>query len=348
MEILIVEKFNFNITNSHLIEKIEGRKALFLDSNIWINIADENSSLASKIKNRLIKLVEKGVVFCPISMPIISELYKQNFESAYQGGKLMEKLSLNLCYKHNNEVFRNEVINFIKSIFKKQKLQLTNEFILCPIVGYLSSNYTLSFPESFSNYQIDENSEAMKQYLDDMTLTEMLKLRKSNFPFKNETNLLSFKEQNEKRHKFTKGNKTKMRRIEEEYVANSIILPLIMKISTQLTTEQIVTVWNYIESLPKDKYGGYIKSILDYLPALKSFVEIMTITGYDINRKDSTNDFFDRELMIIPLAYADVLIAEDKWIRDLLNNVSTYVKNNKITYLSTMEEFEQYLFSLAY
>lgn len=305
-----MEKFNFNLSNSRSIDKIEGRKALFLDSNIWINLADEKSNLASKIKNRLIKLVENGAVFCPISMPIISELYKQNFESAYQVGKLMEKLSLNLCYKHNNEVFRNEVINFIKC-------------------------------------QIDENSEAINQYLNNITLTEMLKLRKPNFPFKIETNILSFKEQNEKRHKFTKGNKTKMRRIEEEYVANHIILPLIKQINTLLPLEQTITVNDYIKSLPKDRFGGSIKSILENLPALQSFVEIMTITGYDINRKDNINDFFDRELLIIPLAYADVLIAEDKWIRHLLNNVSTYIKDNKIIYISTLKEFENYLITLV-
>lgn len=255
----------------------------------------------------------------------------------------MEKLSLNLCYMHSNEVFRNEVINFIKCILKKQKLPLANELILCPILGYQSSNYTLSFPESFSKYQINEKSEAIKQYLDNMTLTEILKFRKLYFPFKIETNILSFKERNEKRHRFAKRNKTKMRRIEEEYVANQFILPLIKQIYTLLSLEQTITVEDYIKSLPKDRFGGSIRSILENLPALQSFVEIMTITGYDLNRKDKINDFFDRELMIIPLAYADVFVAEDKWIRHLLDNVSTYLKDNKVVFISNLEDFDKYL-----
>ena len=77
-----MKKIYFKIKNDTLIKKIERRKVIFLDLNIWIHLANENNQIAQNIKKYLFEMVDKGIVFCPLSAALIWELYKQNYDSA--------------------------------------------------------------------------------------------------------------------------------------------------------------------------------------------------------------------------------------------------------------------------
>ena len=69
--------------------------------------------------------------------------------------------------------------------------------------------------------------------MNNLSLTDILKMRKDTLPIKYESNKIAFMRQNKKRWEFTKGNKTKMRRIEEEFAAQKI-LRIIHKINRNL------------------------------------------------------------------------------------------------------------------
>ncbi len=52
-------------------EKIKYRKVIIFDTNIWIDLSENNKTLIQEVKQLLINLVKKEVIFCPISLPII-------------------------------------------------------------------------------------------------------------------------------------------------------------------------------------------------------------------------------------------------------------------------------------
>ncbi len=59
------------------LETVESRVAFFLDTNIWIKLADAKTPQAETIRKRLIAFVDAEKVFCPLAMPTIRELRKQ-------------------------------------------------------------------------------------------------------------------------------------------------------------------------------------------------------------------------------------------------------------------------------
>jgi len=54
------------------------------------------------------------------------------------------------------------------------------------------------------------------------------------------------------------------------------------------------------------------------------------------------NDFFDLENIIVPLAYSDVFISRDKWIRHLLK-ISDLPQKNNCIYLYNVNQLVDYI-----
>jgi len=339
----MLKKSYFKITNNNLIKKIERRKVISMDLNIWIHLVDGKNQTTQNIKKYLLDMVDKGLVFCPISAPLIWELYKQNFDSALRIGKLMQSLSLNITYKSSNEIIEKEIEKSILSFLNKKNITLSNQDLFTPVTGYLSSYYDISFASHYSKDEIVYINKSLIHKINDMTLTDFIRINKVRFPTYFKSNKLAYLEKNRKRWSFTKGDKEKMRRVEEEYIAKNIIMPLLNKIRSNLPIPLQLKFFNYIKSLPKDKYGGSLGALLKNMPIIDCLIYIMAISGYDITRKDNMNDFFDREIMITSLAYSDIFVSEDKWIRHLLTNVSDIAQKNHVTYLSKLSVFEEYL-----
>jgi hypothetical protein len=62
------------------------------------------------------------------------------------------------------------------------------------------------------------------------------------------------------------------------------------------------------------------------------------------NRKDSNNHFMDNEIMVAPLAYADVFVSKDKGIRNLLGITNRQLlARTKCQYCDSLTELEKWL-----
>src|SRR5262245_1497069 len=103
----------FTFDKDALWRKVRNMKAVFLDMNGWINMADDKTPQATGVKDALRKAVSQGLAFCPLSYGVLTELYKQSFDSRMRVGQLMEELSLNIAYANRGEVFTWEVERFV-------------------------------------------------------------------------------------------------------------------------------------------------------------------------------------------------------------------------------------------
>ena len=97
--------------------KVKNRKSVYLDMMFWIEMADGKAE-GQAIKHKLLARVQSGELFCPLSRPLLWELYKQDY-SKMRTGLLMETLSLNVCFAPYQSVFTWEIENFAKRLAKR-------------------------------------------------------------------------------------------------------------------------------------------------------------------------------------------------------------------------------------
>lgn len=333
------------IRDSTIFERIKDRQSVFLDINVWIDLADEKSDIAKRVRRLLMDLANSGAIFCPLSEVVLWELYKQGFDSMLRVGELMEKLSLNISFATKEEIFENEIKRFISNFIEKRSEDLQEEDLFVPVVAYLSSYGKLVFPDSWAEDEIEEFIILFMNTLTSLKLTDFLKMRKNELAFIKKKRDPGYNNVWRNRWLAAQGNKKKIHRFEEEAIALKTILPRINKISSRLPIELQLRFIAYLKSLPRDKYGGSLEFMLSQMPALKNEVDILTVSGFDFNRRTTMNDFFDIELLAVPLAYANVFASQDKWMKHLLTNMKHWIAESRCKFVYGFGELEKYLMS---
>ena len=94
---------------------------------------------------------------------------------------------------------------------------------------------------------------------------------------------------------------------------------------------------------PKDQYAGFLAKLLQKMPALYNHVELVATIAQNPTQRFEINDFFDHEIMPVPLAYASAFVAQDKGIRDLLRNRTKILERNACCYCSNLAELEAWM-----
>jgi hypothetical protein len=94
---------------------------------------------------------------------------------------------------------------------------------------------------------------------------------------------------------------------------------------------------------PIEQYAEFVANLLEKIPALYNHVELVAAIAQNPTQRFEINDYFDHEIMPVPLAYASVFVAQDKGIRDLLRNRTTILGRNSCLYCSNLAELEAWL-----
>lgn len=320
---------------------LQGRSIIYLDMNIWIELADEKTSLAGNVKELLKILVNDRKLFCPLYSSVLSELYKQNPSSMLRVGKLMEELSLNFCFVQSKEIWREEVRLFVQTLLDEKVYRISKEYLFIPYIGYLSSKGMFTYPKDVDENEALKITNVIKNNLDKATLSNVISLAtRKKVESKKYSAMLNqhYKEV----WANNKGNKSKIRIENQNYLAKTKILPIIHKMNRTLKPEQVYKITKYITSFPKDDRKSVFNSIIDFMPSIRNEVDILSIVPLDNQRKITINDYYDIENLIVPLAYSDAFVSRDKWIKHLLK-VTNLPKKNNCKYLYDLESFVQFL-----
>jgi hypothetical protein len=297
--------------------KVRHRKPVVLDMNCWINLGDDKSPLATRIKGTLLRRVSEEAIFCPLSFGLICELYKQAEDSRFRVGTLMEQLSLNVSCASREEIFAWEVERAVRGLADAGPIDLSTYELYVPVLAYLTSLFHLEFPEAFPAEHIEDFTKKLKERVDSLTFTELLTMRvarKSDkiFDFIKQFPAPKYSEEAKRTWDMVKGDKNKIQRIESETIFKQYIQPAIRKLPLPVQAKFL----EYLQTAPKDKYGGCLGDLITHMPAVQNHMELMAAITQQPTRKDKINDFFDNEIMPVPLGYASVFVAEDKGIRD--------------------------------
>jgi hypothetical protein len=159
------------------------------------------------------------------------------------------------------------------------------------------------------------------------------------FDFTKELPPPTYSEEADRTWDMANGNKQKIQRIESETVFRLHIWPVIK----QLPLPVKVRFYEHVRAVPKDKQGGFLVEFLKSLPALYNHAEVMAAVTQQLPQKDKINDFFDHEIIPVPLAYASAFVARDKRIRELLHLRTGILKRNHCRYCFDLAELEEWL-----
>jgi hypothetical protein len=341
---MIVKTVSCTFDKEAVWRKVRDRKPVVLDMNCWINMGDDKSPLATRVKSTLRRLVSEGIIFCPLSFGLISELYKQAEDSRLRVGTLMEELSLNVSYASREEIFAWEVERAVRRLADAGPIDLSMYELYVPVLAYLTSRFHLEFPEGFPAEHIEDFTRKLKERVESLTFTELLTMRAARkgdkiFEFIKQFPAPKYSEEAKRTWDMVKGDKQKIQRIESETIFKQYIQPAIQKLPLPVQARFL----EYLKTCPKDKYGGCLGNLITHMPAIQNHMELMAAITQQPSRKDKINDFFDNEIIPVPLAYAYVFVAQDKGIRDVLRNRTEILKRNACRYCFDLVELEEWL-----
>lgn len=310
-------EYTFN-PPKYVIETIGKRKSILLDTSVWIFLADGKDNEAVELREKMIRLSRKEAIFCPLSAPTIWELKKQSGASLHRTAELMEELSLNVSYRGLDDIFDREVSHFLSYLLDGQFLPLEPGERYGTLLSYLSHSFFLKPSPDPSEYVSRHLYKHLSETICSISLTGFINLL-GEYSFPNVNRTSNYQEANLNRRRISRGSNEKMRRIEQEYVANSILIPKLNAQRTKLPIDQQLYIVAKVNALPRDKqYDSAVSHILKFMPALSAYVEMLTVSGYDVNRKDKPNDFFDREFLVYGLSYSSIFVTLDGWVTNLI------------------------------
>jgi hypothetical protein len=333
--------------------KVRNLKSIFLDMNCWINMGDDKTPQATGVKDALRQAVSQGLAFCPLSYGVLTELYKQSFDSRMRVGQLMEELSLNVAYANREEVFAWEVERFVSRELGVGPVDLSLSGLYVPPVLYMSSALKIGYPEEADSEEMRLKVEGLRQELESLTVTQLLELSNSDGEDWEGKYVKGLPDPPlagvvEKIRDRTKGNKHKLLLLESQAALEMEVIPKLFRSPPEVQRRFM----EYVQAGranadknkgPKDQYAHFLAGLLKSMPALYNYVELVATIAQNPAQRFEINDFFDQEIMPVPLAYASAFVAQDKGIRDLLHNRTKILERNACRYCSDLSELEVWM-----
>jgi hypothetical protein len=327
--------------------KVCDRKAVFLDMNCWINMADEKTVLATQVRERLRKLVSNGVLFCPLVYGVLLELNKQARDSRLRVGALMEALSVNVSYANKFEIFAWEVRQFASRTLGIGPYELGKSGLYVPVAGYASSDMKIGYPQEFGSAETDKAVRGLQQAIESLTVTQMLEMEDDEEVAEYVKGLpdpqLLMSEAISKVRSSGKGNKRTIRVLQFQAVLDQVVWPNLRKVSVEAVTNFGKCLMEGMNPPSREKVERRFEAVFANLPSLYNQAELCVAISQNPSQKFEINDFFDYENMPIPLAYASVFVAQDKGIRDVLRNRTKILGRTSCRYCFDLAELEDWL-----
>ena len=171
------QNIEFSFDRDAAWSKVAGRRSVFLDTNCWIDMADEANDTACRVRDRLTELVSSGRLFCPLSWGLLEELFKQSGESLDRTARLMEELSLNIIYVMRTEVYEWEVARSVQRACGEPVSELLNG-LFAPVAAFVGSRFSIKWSADIpmAEEAQDRAKSCMKRELGEISLTELVKL----------------------------------------------------------------------------------------------------------------------------------------------------------------------------
>jgi hypothetical protein len=222
--------------NKCTLDAIDRRKTVLLDTSVWICLSDCKTKDATEVRRRLERLVDSGMIFCPLTPTNILELRKQSNPSLRTTAQLMEQLSLNVTFRGLNQLFEAEIANFLSYLQTDVFHPLSNSEKYGPIFSYLSKGFSVvGEPPNGRCSEYEIMCRHAISVVQNMSLTQLIQmLGEKSFPAYDEQ-LGRYQSTAIERRLAAGGCVAKTRKIEFEFIAEKIIIPKLARLQDQMS-----------------------------------------------------------------------------------------------------------------
>lgn len=326
--------------------RVEGRSVFLLDTNVWIDLAEPKTDQALRLQENLRVLVGKLKLFCPLTFTTIIEIFRMKYASAIKLATLMDDLSLNIAFAPTERIFEREVDAAFGMVCYGAYQALAPSEIFVPVLGFFS-DAELSFPTSrFGDEDRQRIADLVSREVCQLGVVSLVEMLRDSLPMQRQR-APAYAAAALRRKEFVRGDRERARRVEEEAALRSFITPRFQELGSALPLHKQLKFLNSVQELPRDRYGGATAHLLRLMPAIRHYIDVMTVAGLDPGRKDREQDFFDLELITAPLVYSDVLVTCDRRIRHILTSGLKSETTRSKQFLWVYDTFERYLETLA-
>lgn len=315
--------------------KVTGRRSVFLDTNCWIEMADETNDTACRVRDKLKELVSSGRVFCPLSWGLLEELFKQAGKSLEQTARLMEELSMNVIYVMRTELYEWEVSRSVQRACGEPVSESLNG-LFAPVAAFVGSRFSLEWSADvpLGREAQDHARASMKRELGKINVTELVNLVGGSLK---EEKPPAYSHAAKKAKANFKGDKQKLFLTEAGDIFRIYVVPALRQYPPHVMLQ-----WMTYYGRPEGE-NAFFRDCLAHFPALHNYIDIMVAADTQPDRKDKNNDFFDYEIMAAPLAYSTAFVSRDKGIRDLLRNRTNILNRTTCQYCDSLGALEAWL-----
>lgn len=337
------------VVNESIRQRLENRSLLFLDLNLWIDVAESEHDEAVHAKRYLLEAVGAGRLACPTSFPLVSELLQQEPDSAARVADVMDRLSLKCCFLPNPLVFYLEVERCLDGLLSEEPAPFEGRDVCGPVYSFLSLGGRLAFPEGFPADRIQRASFTadLGRNLGRKGVRDLVRLLTNSLPLKDiKSRKPKYQEAIRKRDTALGRDARRIRREEVAFVTEKWFIPCLEMYLQRVDSVRKACLLHELGKLRQDRNFSRTEELLKRCPALSAFVNVMVVSGRDPQRRDDMRDFFDREVLILPYAYADAIAARDKWLFHLALQMQESVEGRSpriFKSLSEMTDFVRFL-----
>jgi len=326
---------------------LSNRILLFLDTNIWINLAERKSEAAEQCAALLAKAVSSGKLLCPLAAPLLWELYKQNYPSALRVAALMDQLSLSTSFASSDEIHTAEIRQYLRNILNDGDGELPVLELLVPVVSYLSSDSVIEFSDWWSEENRRKVTDQLRSAKRAVTVTQLIEMRKDSLPQLERPEPPPYAEALRRRADYARGDRKKAWFVEAYSIFCSTVLPKLNNLRSPSPIADQIKIVAAGAQLPLDDFKSRLVPLFERLPSLLVRAEVMTLSGFDTCRKDSMRDFYDMEMLTVPFTYSHAFASEDRWIRHIVKSPPVIMADWPTRLLSNMAEVAAFAKSLS-
>lgn len=186
------QKFRIEIGNV-----VMKKYRIYLDTKYWVYMREALTEKATitqtEIYRRLKNLVKKEVVICPLSPHIFYELMNiGDEEKRLKMAQVMDELSQQVCFISPLNIVGQELLSFVRLCqTKAENKPIFNpaKYVFTKVPFVMGEMYPTI--QGLSNHQMNDIRIKFFDYLSKITLVEMLKTMKGDFPLWDRKNLIA-------------------------------------------------------------------------------------------------------------------------------------------------------------
>lgn len=312
----------------------EGRLLVFLDTSCWIDLADCSSEAARRIRDKLKEGVSSGRMLCPLSWGILEELFKQKGESRERSAQLMEELSLNVTFVMRTELFRWEVDRSVALACGEATAGMRSGLFV-PVAAFVGSRMRIRW--SSDPPLNSETKTNVEGYLRRKLGGQGVSAISARAGFRASSGPPAYSSAAKRAKELFRGDKKGLFLDESGSIFREYVTPTLFRHSPAAVAR-----WAEHYAQPGDE-EAFFRDCLRDLPALYNYIDIMVAVSLQPDRRDKNSDFFDYEIVVAPLAYADVFAFRDAGLLDLLRNRTGILKRSSCVVCDSLEALETWI-----